>query len=118
VKQKGLLKKQYLLLAMQTLWSELQVNQEIECIGNLQRKIAALDGFINEETSKQGKLSPMVSHNLYRVIEVERLKLGKLGSGRKQVLDEVDEKFIADCIPSKATTHGRRKKLCRIFIIG
>ena len=107
--QELMLKKQRLLLAKQKLWSELQVNQQTECIEDLQRKIAALDDLINEETSQQRKLSSMVSRTLSKIIEVERLKLRKLGSGRKQVLDEIDEKFIADCISSKATAHGRRK---------
>ena len=102
-------KKQYLLSAKQKLWSELQVNQEMECIEDLQRKIAALDGLINEEPSQQRRLPSMLSRTLNKIIKIERLKLRKLGSGRKQVLDEIDEKFIADCIASKATAHGRRK---------
>ena len=102
-------KKQYLLSAKQKLWSELQVNEEMECIEDLQRNIAALDGLVNEEPSQQRRLSSMLSCTLNRIIDIERLKLRKLGSGRKQVLDEIDEKFIADCISSKATSYGRRK---------
>lgn len=107
--QELMLKKQRLLLAKKKLWSELQINQQTECIEDLQSKTTALNDLINEETSQQKKLSSMVSHTLNRIIEVQRLKLRKLGSGRKQVLDEIDEKFIAECISSKATAHGRRK---------
>ena len=43
------------------------------------------------------------------IIHERRLKLRKRGSGRKVLMDENDEIFLAKAIENKATAHGRRK---------
>ena len=45
---------------------------------------------------------------VHKLIEDNRLKLRKLGSGRKQMLDSEDEDFICRSVESTATAHGRR----------
>ncbi len=42
------------------------------------------------------------------IITARRLKLRKLGSGRKTSMDEIDEQFLVESITEKATAHGRR----------
>ena len=41
-------------------------------------------------------------------IRERRLKLRKLGSGRKSSMDLIDEQFLVESITEKATAHGRR----------
>ena len=49
-----------------------------------------------------------VQYEKSKLVHMSRLKLRSKGSGRKRMIDEEDEQYIAKCIEEKATAHGRR----------
>ena len=50
----------------------------------------------------------MVNSCWSNIIRERRLKLKNRGRGRKTLMDEVDERFLLECISSRATAYGRR----------
>ena len=62
---------------------------------------------ILEQKNMKG-FQQMVNRKYRNLIMEERVGLRKASSGRPQVIDEEDEKFVLQCIEEKSTAHGRR----------
>ena len=50
----------------------------------------------------------MILRKKKQLILKNRLGLRKASSGRPLMMDDIDEKFLLQCIENKSTAHGRR----------
>ncbi len=98
--------KEKQLASKEVIWSISQVAEEKGDIEDLKSAVQSLKS-IKEEDEAPSKRS-MLRRCQASLIREKRLKLRKLGSGRKLSMDEVDERFLVDCNMVKATAHGRR----------
>ena len=61
------------------------------------------------DSSKYPKaLTNMMKSTTKRLRNEERIGRRKKSMRRPRILDEIDERFILDCIENKSTAHGRR----------
>ena len=90
----------------QDVWEVKQLEGMKDEIASLEDEVASLQELIDQQNSKRKER--MIHRCKTNLIQDRRLKMRKLGSGRKQSMDAIDEKFLVDCIMSKATSHGRR----------
>ena len=65
-----------------------------------QKKISLEEGGKN--------IKNMILHKKKQLILKNRLGMRKASSGRPLMMDEIDEKFLLQCIENKSTEHGRR----------
>lgn len=78
----------------------------------MEEEIEDLDSSIQDskkvlEGGKPDSMKTMVKRMTVKLLAQHRIK--KLGSGRKQLIDEEDERYLATRIVDKASAHGRRK---------
>ena len=105
-KENLLYSKKKLLNSKEGLWSRTQIEEESENIEDLKNVVDSLKKLKEEEESVPKKR--MLNRCKKYIIRDRRLKLRKLGSGRKRSMDEIDEQFLVQSITEKATAHGRR----------
>ena len=85
-------------------WTAEQRDDRMIEIEELERKIGAIDEV--DKTSKEWK--GRVERMTKKLINDRRMKRRRIGSGRKRVITEEGERYVAKCIAEKATAHGRR----------
>lgn len=106
-KKQGILhSKERLVSCKESFWSDTQILEENENIENLRSSIDSLKKLKEEHGSISKK--HMINRCNKNIIKDRRLKLRRLGSGRKPGMDEIDEQFLVQSITEKATAHGRR----------
>lgn len=82
------------------------LNTELElCKIRINETKALLNKDTPSDTNKFNKARKRVADQL---LEENRVKRRKLGTGRPVAMEEEDEHFLAKCIAEKSTTHGRR----------
>ena len=82
------------------------LNTELElCKIRINETKALLNKHTPSDTNKFNKARKRVADQL---LEENRVKRRKLGTGRPVAMEEEDEHFLAKCIAEKSTTHGRR----------
>ena len=91
------------------LWKEYQLEDLKEKIADLSEKLVDVELLKIKDESKIDSLKLCIKRIKNNIIHERRLKLRKRGSGRKVLMDENDEIFLAKAIENKATAHGRRK---------
>ena len=91
------------------LWKEYQLEDLKEKITDLSEKLVDVELLKIEDESKIDSLKLHTKRIKNNIIHERRLKLRKRGSGRKVLMDENDEIFLAKAIENEATAHGRRK---------
>ena len=91
------------------LWKEYQLEDLKEKIADLSEKLADVELLRIKDKSKIDSLKLRIKRIKNNITHETRLKLRKRGSGRKVLMDENDETFLAEAIENKATAHGRRK---------
>ena len=91
------------------LWKEYQLEDLKEKIADLSEKLLDVELLKTKDESKIDSLKLRIKRIKNNIIHERRLKLRKRGSGRKVLMDENDEIFLAKAIENKATAHGRRK---------
>eukprot|EP00794_Sanderia_malayensis_P001530 gene1530-1693_t len=104
-KEKILDEKIKLCAGKANMWGKEQLEEGEQEIAELRSTIKCLGKLRNESSQRKARMLKWCKSNLIRN---RRLKLRKIGSGRKHGMDAVDEKFLTDCIMSKSTAHGRR----------
>lgn len=78
-----------------------------ENIEQLQERVQGTEGLLNDMTGQKSK--QMIKRKAKQLFEENRFKQrARSTQGRKRLLDDEDEEFIAKCIEDKATYHGRR----------
>ena len=98
--------KETLLISKEAVWSSSQIDEEKDNIEDLKDAIKSLKSITEEDDAPSKRC--MLRRCKSNLIKEKRLKLRKLGGGRKLSMDEMDERFLVDCIMDKATAHGRR----------
>ena len=106
-KKEEVIEKEILLRSKQNIWSDMQVKEVTEDIQELKTALESLKSLkVEEETPRKKSMLSRCRKNLIRD---RRLKLRRLGSGRKVGMDGEDERMLLDCITDKGTAHGRRQ---------
>lgn len=106
-KKEDLSQQKRLLQEKENLWQQHQVDDMKEVIEETEATIN--NHVVLKEVRHGPKWARKVNRCKKKIIRERRLKLRKLGSGRRRAMDETDESFLVDCIMSKATAHGRRQ---------
>lgn len=108
--EKQIKEKETLVQKKQEVWSENTLTDIQESVETLKSKAEELENLINPDTCYLiQKKQQMLKRQASSLMEDNRLKRRKLSNqGRKQMLDEEDEYFIAKAIEDKASYHGRR----------
>ena len=99
-------KKRRLINSKQHLWTEHQVQdkeEEVEEIAERGKNYEAVLNGADEVSFKR-----RVGYEKKKLIVSKRLKARRLGQGRKNMISEEAERYIAKCVEDKATAHGRR----------
>jgi hypothetical protein len=89
-------------------WDQTVLDELEDEIEDLQNHKAKLEDELKSPDSTSFKLK--VIREAKNINEKKRIKRRKLGQGRPNAIDEDEETFVARCIESKATYHGRRKE--------
>ena len=97
------------LIEKSNFWKEYQLEEIKEKIDNLNKELFNIDLLKRKDKSKLDSFKQRIRRIKNNIIQERRMKLRKQGSGRKTVMDENDEIFLAKAIEDKATAHGRRK---------
>ena len=100
-------KKETLLCSKQNIWSDIQVEEARDDIHELKSAVEFLQSLKMEKETPRKKM--MLKRCRKNLIKDRRLKLRRLGSGRKLAMDDEDERMLVDCITDKGTAHGRRQ---------
>ena len=103
---KELTRHRRLLSEKRSRWTEAQVAEKEEEMEDVQRKVQDIDKVVSEKGSKTWLAR--VARMRKKLIKEKRLSKRKLGSGRKRLVTEGGERFVAKCIEGKSTAHGRR----------
>ena len=98
------------LLEKSNLWKEYQLENLKEKISDLSEESSDVELIKINDESKLDSLRLPIKRIKNNIISERRFKLRKRGSGRKVVMDENDEIFLAKAIENKATAHIRRKE--------
>ena len=99
------LKRKYTLLySKRNQWTPVQVSEYQEAIEDTKKSIETVDDLLNGE--KQN-LQERIDRKSKSLVNQNRLKLRKFGSGRKRTIDENDEIFLASCLAERSATHER-----------
>ena len=61
----------------------------------------------SDSTSDAKKVKEMIKRTQKQLICENRLGYQKKSTGRPVSMDAIDEKFVLECIETKATAHGR-----------
>ena len=88
-------------------WTPTQVQEREEEIETLMDQLKSAEALV-DLAPDDPSLESRVQYEKQKLVEAKRLKKRKLGSGRKAMMDELDEREIARRIESKSTAHGRR----------
>ena len=98
-----------LLMEKESKWTTAQHEERKEHLSDLlsqRNKLVPLLESANRGNFKD--LSTRINYAQKKFIKLKRLKMRKVGSGRKSLIDSDGEKFVAKAIETKATAHGRR----------
>ena len=99
-------KKKRLLNSKRHLWTAEQVEEKEEEVKELEECADSYQKVIqgNNEASYHRR----VIYEKKKLVTSKRLKARRLGQGRKRMVDEEGERYVAKCVEEKATAHGRR----------
>ena len=87
-------------------WTETQLNELREQIEDLNEQHANTMHQIHNNRGK--KFRQIVKRKQRRLITKGRIGMRKALKGRPQLMHEVDENYVMQCIERKATAHGRQ----------
>ena len=85
-----------------------ELEDKIENAGKAKKMLCNLQ--LSETKYSQQRLQQMQKRTATKLLEENRVKRRRLGTGANEKVDEACEEFIAKAIESKATYHGRRKE--------
>ena len=85
---------------------EYQLEDLKEKIADLSEDLVDVELLKIKDESKLDSLKLRIKRIKNNIIHERRLKLRKRGSGRKVLMDENDEIFLAKAIENTATAHG------------
>ena len=107
---KQLSRCQSLLLEKRRKWTRKQIEEKEEESSAIETQRDNTINLIRDIECGENLLAfeRRIEYEKKKLIQLKRMKLRQKGSGRKQLLDEEDEKYVAKSIEEKATAHGRR----------
>jgi hypothetical protein len=89
-------------------WTEIQLSERKEAIEDLQEEIAKTELFIARDEKTKKALERMFRRKKNFLIDARRIKKRKQNAGRKRMMTDEDERYLAKSIAEKSTAHGRR----------
>lgn len=105
--EKELAEKNQLLVKNRNVWPSHEIAALERNISILELRISENKEIINHETSAIQKKFNNMNHRLASsLIERNRINRRSLGSGRKALINDECEDYIAKCIEEKASPHG------------
>ena len=99
-------KEEFNLTQKRQKWNDAQLNGLKDRIEDLDEQHASTLEILSNENGRAFK--QMVRRKQRSLITKKRIGMRKASQGRSQVMDEVDEHYVMQCIEEKATAHGRR----------
>ena len=107
--EKELAEKKQLLVKEQGVWSSHEIADLERKISILELRISENKQIIHHKTSvSQRKFNNMKHRLASGLVNRNRINHHSVGSGRKALIDDECEDYIAKCIEEKASSHGRR----------
>ena len=87
-------------------WTEHLIEDKEEEIDDITSRSCTYEDVL--EGRNEASFERRVNYEIKKLIMSKRLKGRRSGQGRKRVISEDAERFVAKCVEEKVTAHGRR----------
>ena len=88
------------------MWTTEQIEDKEEEVEDIELCAASYKKVLDDEN--EASLERRVKYEKTKLITTKRLKARRTGQGRKSIVSEEAQRYVAKCVEEKATAHGRR----------